>query len=629
MERASRLRSGASPAPGATPRGVPTLPAVALLGVAAVHAVSLAWVTEDAFVYFRYVDHWIVHGLGPVFNAGEWVMGCTSAPWLLALSAARFLAPAPEASLILGLVFSLAAVAALLGLFPARGAPPMPLAALLVGSNYAVACFMTSGLETSLVLLALAGTVQALRHDPSGWRLPAWAALLATTRLELALVAAPCVLLGAASRARAGRDRLPRALARAALLPAAAVAALVGILAAVYGAPFPNGFYAKSGLAAWWDQGGRYLADFGATYPVVPVAALAVLGLLVRLARGPREGIGPGVALGIALGLYTTWVARVGGDFMHGRLLLPSWVLLAALADVCVGAGGLAARAATPTRQALVAAFLLVAGTALIQVRSPGAEAGDPGLSRYGIVDERLAYAGPERIPTHHPWAEVGRTMARLAAALPGERRLAVSASNIGMFGHAAGPGVVVVDDLGLTDPVVARGTLGARGRPGHERGASPSYLAWRGVDVALSGAPFGKSDAALALAQALTVPGLGMLPRPDPELVDAASRVLDRPDLAASLEAGVRGAIALHPPPWPDCEESFAAARALGAQPSLREFGTPFQAAGEAACPGGDWATAHRESLLRIREIARGPSRPGWPGSQIRDVAWYHRARL
>ncbi|MCK6528961.1 hypothetical protein L6R50_15835 [Myxococcota bacterium] len=617
------------PGPGAAPRGVPPLPTLALLGLAAVHGVSLAWVTEDAFIYFRYVDHWIVHGLGPVFNAGEWVLGCTSVPWLLALSATRLLAPAPEASLVLGLVLSLASVAALLGLFPSRGAPALPLAALLVASNYAVACFMTSGLETSLVLLALAGTVQAVRHDPSGWRLPAWAALLATTRLELALVATPCVLLGAASRVHAGRDRLPRALARAALPPAAAVAALVGTLAAVYGAPFPNGFYAKSGLAAWWDQGGRYLADFGSTYPVGPVAALAVLGLLVRAVRGPRGEIGPGAALGIALALYTAWVARVGGDFMHGRMLLPSWVLLAALADVCVGAGGLAARAATPGRQALAAASLVAAGVALIQVRSPGAEAGDPTLSVAGIVDERLAYAGPERVPTLHPWAEVGRTMARLAAALPGDRRLAVSASNIGIFGHAAGPGVVVVDDLGLTDPVVARGTLEARGRPGHEKGASPSYLAWRGVDVALAGAPMGRSDSALALAQALTVPGLGILPRPDPDLLDAASRVLDRPDLAAPLEAAVREVLALHPPPWADCEEAFAAARALDARPSLREVGAAFRAAGEAACRGGDWATAHRESLLRIREIARGPARPGWPASQLRDVAWYHRARF
>ena len=48
-----------------------------------------AWVLDDAFVYYRYVDNLLVLGHGLVYNQGEYVEGFTSPLWLLILTLLR------------------------------------------------------------------------------------------------------------------------------------------------------------------------------------------------------------------------------------------------------------------------------------------------------------------------------------------------------------------------------------------------------------------------------------------------------------------------------------------------------------------------------------------------------------
>jgi hypothetical protein len=49
--------------------------------------------------------------------------------------------------------------------------------------------------------------------------------------------------------------------------------------------------------------------------------------------------------------------------------------------------------------------------------------------------------------------------------------------ANVGLTGFAAGPGVHLVDRLGLGDPLAARLGLASRGRPGHERLLGQEWL--------------------------------------------------------------------------------------------------------------------------------------------------------
>ncbi len=75
------------PAPGWLPRPSP----IEWLCLAAGLALTLhyAWLLDDAYVYFRYVDNLLFLDRGLVYNPGEYVEGYSSPLWLLLLAALR------------------------------------------------------------------------------------------------------------------------------------------------------------------------------------------------------------------------------------------------------------------------------------------------------------------------------------------------------------------------------------------------------------------------------------------------------------------------------------------------------------------------------------------------------------
>jgi len=82
--------------------------------VCVARASLLAWLTDDAFISFRYARN-LVDGLGLVFNAGEYVEGYTNLLWTLAIAGALRLGwPAETSAHVLGIVCWIALVAVLL-----------------------------------------------------------------------------------------------------------------------------------------------------------------------------------------------------------------------------------------------------------------------------------------------------------------------------------------------------------------------------------------------------------------------------------------------------------------------------------------------------------------------------------
>ena len=72
-------------------RFTPSLIEVISLIFGGLFVLLYAWIMDDAYVYFRYVDNWIIHGEGLVWNPGEYVEGFSSPIWPLVLGAFRFL----------------------------------------------------------------------------------------------------------------------------------------------------------------------------------------------------------------------------------------------------------------------------------------------------------------------------------------------------------------------------------------------------------------------------------------------------------------------------------------------------------------------------------------------------------
>ncbi len=422
-----------------------------------VDAWRLAWVCDDAFISFRYAQH-LVAGEGLVFNAGEQVEGYTNFLWTLLVAGAMALGADPVVAAVgMGLASFAGVTFVLLAASRSMGSV-LPLAATGLALHLHARTFATSGLETMFftlwVTLALVGAVGAQRERD--WCFVGLFGALATlTRPDGALFCA-VALLPAFTHGR-------RAVVAGGLPGAVLVLPWVAWKLDYYGHLLPNTYYAKGAGEPWWDQGLRYLGLYFGMYGVL---LLALVGLLAMSLRGSGAGWSGARAprlWGLACVLYLLHVAKVGGDFMFARFVIPVTPLL------LLGAEWLVMR--LDRGRALVGgAFLagLVFAPYPSQILDPSAD----------VDEERLVY----------PWEQIeqaeviGSALANVTEGL--DMRVVVYGSQVMLAYYAGFP--VVIENFGLTDATIARMPLEARSKPGHSRQVTAEYLRERGVDLIL-----------------------------------------------------------------------------------------------------------------------------------------------
>lgn len=503
------------------------------------------WVAEDAFIDLRVVQH-ILAGYGPVFNVGERVEIYTNPLWVGMLAAAAWLlSPLVTAqrslewiAVVLGLTgsvvgLSLAILASVWRLSPPRRTGvALPLGGVVVAAIPAYWDFVTSGLETGLTLgwLGLCFWMLTGLISPRGgarWTVPL-AVLIGLgplIRPDLTIVSAGFLLLLLMLPRTLTHDRPARwtegtrpthavtLLATAAVLPGSYQLFRMGY----FGALVPNTALAKEAGAARWDQGWWYLADFAGAYWLwIPTGVLFGWWLLDVAAISRRRDWRRVMLLTVPalFGLlHAAYVVRVGGDFMHGRMLLPSTFA------VLLPVAGVTARCRWPA--ALPAGVVITWAIACaLWLRAPyyrGGSQPEESIGKHGIADERGVYVRlsreihPVMLADYAitPWARDGhalRAVAKQRRALlptqqpfvdtapdpdlpgPGELPLVpgvgpnivVNRRNIGLTGYAAGARVHVVDSIGLGDPIAGRLRLERRGRPGHEKALPQAWMVAR-----------------------------------------------------------------------------------------------------------------------------------------------------
>ena len=447
--------------------------AAVALGVAA--ALGRAWVCDDAFISFRYALN-LVRGDGLVFNPGERVEGYSNPLWTLLMALGLVLGRDLEPwSVSWGVAFH----AGTLGLlawraWSVRGAAPewalpLPAAALVAAAHPDWAIHATSGLETSTyTFLVLAGFV-ALTGPRRTFSAAAGAlvALAALTRPDGVLFAALGLAYVAVEAWLARRARPALAVVAAFLLPWAP-ATLARVL--YYGSYFPNTYYAKSGSLSWWSQGLTYVGLYFERYWAVLagfVAGALALWVVRRVGSavsvdGGRRRVLAGTLLAVVASLaYGLYIARVGGDFMYARMMVPVTPLLLVAGEAGLG---VLVRGATARFAVTLAA---VAATVLM----PPPVTGLRWVS--GVADEWDYY-----VNVRSSWSEQGRrdgaVLRRYFDGLPiGVAFIGAEARLV----YYADPAVAVESETGLTDAFVARQPLLARGRVGHEKRAPAEYL--------------------------------------------------------------------------------------------------------------------------------------------------------
>lgn len=465
-----------------------------LIAALALLALKCAWVCDDAYITFRVVENlWQGHGLR--WNVAERVQAYTNPLWLALVAGARgFSGEVYFTSIALGLACTVLTALSLVTRAAVNGANAALALAVCIGSK-AWVDFATSGLENPLLHLALLGAWIALAERRSSVELGLWCAAAALTRLDSLVLLAPALALHVA-RATPRRALLGLALGGAPLV-AWELFSLV-----YYGALSPNTAIAKlnTGLGAseLVPQGARYLLESLTRDPLTLCAILAA----AALAALRRDGISRALAGGIALHLaYVVWV---GGDFMSGRFLTAP-LCCAAFLFARYGVGP-----APRARVAALAALALSVATPLSPLRAPldysRGLAPDAHVSDSGIADERgywYAAAGlfsPTRALDAPPYRHVSKGHG-LAFRLRDEQAGPRVIEGIGYLGYWAGPGVHLIDPMGLSDaflarlPIVVYGEVtpreknafrGRAWRVGHYyRDVPPAYLAWLAGEAA------------------------------------------------------------------------------------------------------------------------------------------------
>jgi arabinofuranosyltransferase len=469
-----------------------------------------------------------------VYNAGERVEVFTSPAWVAVLWLFSSLLPGVALEWvavgagILAAAFGFLASARgawLLWCGAGRRGVAVPVGLLVLVAVRPVWDFATSGLDIALCFawlgacfwalttLHFAAREQArlrrLRHWVPG-RLATWVAVLIgfgpLVRPDLGIYSAGFLVLLLVARPAPKRAARLRLVLWAALVPCAYELFRMGYYAALE----PNTALAKEAGQADWLRGLRYLKDFVLPYYLfIPVGAL--LGAAAYELRGSvqadrRIRLFMAVPLCCAA-LHAIYIVRVGGDFMHARMLLPS--LFGALLPVAV-------IVATRPQRHLIAAFIVIVSWSIVSICAlrPSYH------HRSAVQDERAFYAafsGSEHPVTLHdyratPWAQDGWALKRLAdkrralifglqlgshpivSGVPNSSSpvpVVASLTNIGVLGYAAGPKVRIADQGAIADPIASRMRLEAltlpggihrpaRSRAGHDKLLPAEWMAAR-----------------------------------------------------------------------------------------------------------------------------------------------------
>ncbi|MFC6011774.1 flagellar motor control protein ZomB [Nocardia lasii] len=491
------------------------------------------WIADDGLIVLRTVRN-LLAGNGPVFNYDERVEANTSTAWTYLVWFFSWLTQARLEYVVLGVslvVSVLAIVFAMLGTARLWGGSAsqllIPAGVLVYIALPPARDYATSGLESGLVIcwvgllwwLMIRWSQAAVVRVPALLGLVFLAGLAPLVRPEATLIGV--LALGMIFLAPMPAFRFGPIALRALIV---FVAGIVPVSYQIwrmgyYGLPYPNTAVAKDAGGAKWGQGLTYLWDLvGPYYLWVPLLVLLIAGVVAGARYGfalPKLSVSsvrrwlrsPSAVVVMVVGsglLLTVYAVRVGGDFMHGRMLLTQLFLL--LLPVAVLPLPTRWRAASASIVVLLIALLGTAAWSLYAASTTAITTGTK-IRASGIVDERIYYVlntghdHPIRAEDYLDYARM-RPMVNDIAANPDGGLLLNSPSftfwyldpppepipeggaghtvyflNLGMTSMNVPLHVRVIDPMGLAYPLAAHSDRLADGRIGHDKSLYPDWV--------------------------------------------------------------------------------------------------------------------------------------------------------
>lgn len=443
------------------------------------------WISDDGYIYFRYIDNLLIHHEGLVFNPGEYVEGFTSPLWISLLIVLKSIFQALSLRhlvFILGMLFAFLSFWTIIKVDQKMYSEKtktfsffIPLTILI--STQVIPEFFTSGLETPLVMLySTLFTKEIFFPNKSTLYKGLLMGLAPLVRPELILLSA---ILFISNILNAQKDWIKTAF----------IASIPNFLYLsfriwYYASFFPNTYYAKAHTGLYWEQGMRYLQDLTQTYHT-DLLLLVLVGLISSLIfkKPSQEFLNKRLILLCSIVAYSIMVIAIGGDFMHGRFWLPVLVMIS------MSFSGLTESLLQPCTKKLSKSFIFCISLSITSTIFLVNSSFSP--QQYGfefknlIANERSWYQEVNQgkisdwhIKKPNGLAEAAKHIQKISEEL--EAPVNYPFGSVGEFSYVGGKKIKVIDLFGLNDPIVARINIKERTRPGHEKVAPLPYILTR-----------------------------------------------------------------------------------------------------------------------------------------------------
>ncbi len=435
---------------------------------------SWAWISDDAYITFRVVDN-AVNGYGLRWNIDERVQVYTHPLWLLIhIQFYYFYRNIFLLDIGISAVLAAAAVGVAMRIMDSGRLHKIVLILLPLALSKAFRNHIINGLEAPLMLFLLAWFWHDYLRTPERiYRLLTIASLVLLTRLDGIMVMV-LPMLWRVVNIRFRQFSIPRALAATAPITGWFAFCLV-----YYGFLFPNTKYAKlnTGLNTqdYIARGWVYYDEFKVFdrfgYLIICFSLCCAAGLvlwtLYNRLRDKTTDLRPLIIapiMGGSILLHVAYVIRVAGDFMDGRFFVTPLFLAVILIYYAL------------SRVHPLILALITIGMANIAVNRYNYDSTHNYVVRYGISNERQFYAWKQALFRRGGFitdtlngtlfSGVIRNRPHDTKFIPKTWTLppdfehnkpVMKTGYIGVTGYTAGPGHIIIDELALTDPLLAR----------------------------------------------------------------------------------------------------------------------------------------------------------------------------
>jgi hypothetical protein len=474
-----------------------------------IYSYKLKWLGDDIFIALRYVQNFL-DGNGLVYNKGEQVEGFTDFLWVMLISFFSWLKCEPTVTVkVIGILSSLSTLTLFSIIIYKISSTTktfiLPFITIALALNYDYNTWATSGLETALFsfLLSSAFYVYFFSDFTENKKL-----ILTGLFLCLALLTRPDTLL--IIFLANGLFVLNNLLTRTPILKT--IKALFAINSALlviyvpyfiwrynyYGFLFPNTYYDKLGYESLFGKGFYYIwlyfKPHFTAFLIIILPPFIIIPLLkknsiqhVKEFSSNRWNAAYITCIFILYVYLIGFVAKVGGDFMYARFIIPIapfiyFVIFYSLFKLST----------TKTLNSFLVILLLLSFVET-KIRFDVFKALDKNGKEIttlnkDIADERYVYTSYFKIEDE---IKLGKAINKCFNGI--DAKLLIRGGQACMGYYANLP--YIQEYHGLTDTLIAHSEIKARGRIGHEKHASYEYLQNKGIHFLFNRSPLSKDE--------------------------------------------------------------------------------------------------------------------------------------